>query len=479
MHWLAAPGAALARLALQRGLGLVYLVAFLVAANQFPALCGERGLLPAPGLLERVAFRDAPSLFHWRYSDRLLRVVAGTGALLAALVILGVPDRGPLWLSIAVWLALWALYQSIVNVGQIFYGFGWESLLLEAGFLGAFLGTPAVAPPLPLLWLFRWLLFRVEFGAGLIKMRGDACWRDLTCLDYHHETQPMPNPLSWFFHRLPRPLHRVEVLVNHFAQLVVPFGLFCPQPVADVAAALVLITQGWLVLSGNFAWLNLLTLVLAFSGLDDAALRHVLPLRLPPPGPFPLGYAAAVIAVAALILFLSWRPARNLVSRDQIMNTSFDPLHLVNSYGAFGSITRVRHEVVVEGTDALSPGPSSTWREYEFKAKPGDPRRRPPQFAPYHLRLDWLMWFAALTSAFHQRWFVPFLEKLLENDAPTLALLRRNPFPAHPPAFVRAQLYRYRFTTWAERRATGAWWSRELVGAFHPPLGRSPGGGFE
>jgi hypothetical protein len=150
----------------------------------------------------------------------------------------------------AVWLVLWALYLSIVNVGQTFYGFGWETLLLEAGFLAVFLGPAAQAPPTLVLWLYRWLLFRVEFGAGLIKLRGDRCWRDLTCLDYHHETQPLPGPLSWFFHHLPARLHRVEVLANHATQLVVPFGLFAPQPVAGIAALAIVVTQAWLLISG-------------------------------------------------------------------------------------------------------------------------------------------------------------------------------------------------------------------------------------
>ncbi|MFN2549511.1 MAG: lipase maturation factor family protein, partial [Myxococcales bacterium] len=209
--WLHAPDYWLARVLLQRGLGVVYLIAFGVALDQFPALLGERGLLPAREFIARVRFVDAPSLFHLRYSDRLLRAVSVAGIALSLLVILGLPDRWPAPLTIAVWLVLWALYLSIVNVGQTFYGFGWESLLLEAGFLAAFLGPAWTAVPAPLIWLFRWLLFRLEFGAGLIKMRGDTCWRDLTCLYYHHETQPMPNPLSWYFHHLPKPLHRIEV----------------------------------------------------------------------------------------------------------------------------------------------------------------------------------------------------------------------------------------------------------------------------
>src|SRR5207302_246898 len=173
--------------------------------------------------------------------------VAIAGMTLSLAVVVGLPDRWPVPLVMATWLVLWALYLSIVNVGQSFYSFGWETLLLEAGFLAVFLGPAWSAVPLPIILAFRWLLVRLELGAGLIKMRGDPCWRDLTCLDYHHETQPMPNPLSWWFHRLPKSLHRLEVAGNHFAQLVAPFGLFAPQPIARIAGLVVFAHQGWLV----------------------------------------------------------------------------------------------------------------------------------------------------------------------------------------------------------------------------------------
>ncbi|HZV53075.1 MAG TPA: lipase maturation factor family protein [Candidatus Dormibacteraeota bacterium] len=471
MDWLQAPDQWLARFLFQRLLGAIYLVAFLVTVNQFPALLGERGLLPAPDFLRRVRFRWAPSLFHLiGYSDRRLLAVGWTGVILAGATAIGLTELGPPWLGLPVWLVLWALYLSVVNVGQTFYAFGWESLLLEAGFLAAFLGSGPTVPPAPVIWLLRWLLFRVEFGAGLIKMRGDRCWRDLTCLDYHHETQPMPNPLSWYFHHLPRPLHRVEAVGNHFAQLVVPFGLFAPQPVATVAGAVIVLTQGWLVLSGNFSWLNLLTIALAVTAFDDAALGHLLPFRPSALAPLPLWWQGTVAALTLLVAVLSWWPIRNLLSRHQLMNYSFNPLHLVNAYGAFGSVTRERFEIVIEGTASAEPGPSAEWREYEFKGKPGDPRRRPPQVAPYHLRLDWLMWFAALSPPRAEPWLVPLMARLLTGDRATLKLLRRNPFPDAPPAVVRARRFRYRFTTWAERRETGAWWVRWPVAVHLPPM---------
>ncbi len=272
MGWFAAPEYWLGRMILSRGVAAVYLIAFVVAATQFRGLIGEHGLLPIPRYLARQTFWRSPSIFHCRYSDRLFAFVCCIGAATSAVILAGVADMVPLWAAMLMWLVLWALYQSIVNVGQTWYSFGWESLLLETGFLAIFLGNDRTAPPVLTLWLARFLLFRLEFGAGLIKLRGDRCWRDLTCLDYHHETQPMPGPLSWFFHRLPKPVHRVEVVGNYVTQLVVPFGLFAPQPVAGVAGAIIVVTQLWLVLSGNFAWLNWLTILLAFSAIDDSLL---------------------------------------------------------------------------------------------------------------------------------------------------------------------------------------------------------------
>lgn len=225
------------------------------------------------------------------------------GAALSAAICAGLADLVPLWASMLLWALLWVLYLSIVNVGQTWYSFGWESLLLEAGSLAVFLGNAKVAPPFTVLLLFRWLLFRVEFGAGLIKLRGDRCWRDLTCLKYHHETQPMPGPFSWYFHHLPLPLHKVEVAANHVAQLGFPVLLFTPQPVASVAAGAMVATQLWLVVSGNFAWLNWLTITLAFSALR-------LPGGTSGSRSAPIWFEVLVLLFTALVVVLSWwRPA--------------------------------------------------------------------------------------------------------------------------------------------------------------------------
>jgi hypothetical protein len=473
MEWLRADDYWLARMAFQRALAAIYVLGFLVALHQFRPLLGERGLLPVPRFVAQVGFFDAPSIFHWRYSDRLLVAVSWTGLVLAVAAVIGLTDRVPTPLAMLMWFAMWALYLSLVNVGQTFYGFGWESLLCETGFLAIFLGNAQVAPPITLVFLVRWLLFRVEFGAGLIKMRGDRCWRDLTCLYYHHETQPMPNPLSRFFHHLPKRFHRMEVLGNHFAQLVAPVFLFAPQPVASIAGLIVFGTQGWLVLSGNFAWLNVITMSLALMSVDDSVFGLALSAVRPSVGAesgIDALFGAVVLAVTALIIFLSYRPARNLLSRRQLMNYSFDPFHIVGAYGAFGSVTKERDEVILEGATDVTITADTVWREYEFKGKPGDVRRRPPQVAPYHLRLDWLMWFAAMSSPMYHDWFMPFVLKLLHADRPTLRLLRIDPFAGDPPRFVRARLYRYRFTTPAEHRESGAWWRRELLGEYLPPV---------
>jgi hypothetical protein len=478
---LSAPDSELARFLVERGLAVLYVIAFAVAIRQFPPLAGERGLEPAPRFLAATTFWQAPTLFRWRYSDRLLVGLSSLGLLVAVTLALGIPQGLSLPLTMVAWFVLWVAYLSIVNVGGTFYGFGWESLLLEAGFLAIFLGSADVPPQLPVLILFLWLAFRVEFGAGLIKLRGDPCWRDLSCMDYHHETQPLPSPTSRFFHGLPRGYHRFEAFGNFVAQLILPFGLFLPQPVATIAALLMIGTQLYLVGSGNYAWLNWVTVIVLAAAIGDPVVAAVAP-GLVPASTFataPWWFTVAVLGLAVVVAVLSWFPVRNMLSPNQAMNASFDPFRLVNTYGAFGSVSRRRFEVIVEGTADDPRSRTADWHEYEFKAKPGDVRRRPPQVAPYHLRLDWLMWFLPLSPRYGERWFLPFLIRLLEGDPATLRLMGRNPFPDGPPRFIRALLYEYRFADADERRATGAWWSRELVGEFVGPVALRADGRLE
>jgi hypothetical protein len=457
------------RFVFQRGLALIYLVAFLVALNQFRPLLGERGLLPVRAYVQQVSLRESPSLFHFFPQDAAMAAAAWAGIVLSAIALSGLSDRYTTWFSMLIWAALWMLYLSFVNVGQIFYGFGWESILLEAGFFTIFLGPRGVAPPRIMLWILRWVLFRVMFGAGLIKWRGDTCWHDATCLDYHYETQPMPNPLSWYFHCAPQWTHHAGIWFNHFVELIVPFAYFAPQPVATIAGLLTILFQSLIMASGNLSWLNLLTIVLAIPTLDDRFLKR---LSLLPEQPLQTSLAlnVFVVAVAILVAVLSISPIRNMLSPDQVMNQDFNRWHIVGTYGAFGSITKTRYEVIVEGTHDDKPSVSTQWREYEFKGKPGDLSRLPPQIAPYHLRLDWLMWFAAMSNARDHPWFIPFLGKLLQGDADMLSLLKTNPFPDRPPRYIRAELFEYHFTTPEERRQSGNWWKRQLVGGYFPAI---------
>ncbi|MGB4776992.1 lipase maturation factor family protein, partial [Microbacterium sp.] len=462
-----------ARQVLQRGIAALFLIGFVSSLNQFRPLLGEHGLLPAPDLLAWASSSPArakllrPTLFRWvRYTDRRLVALCCGGVVVAGLLLVGIPQWGPPWVPMLAFLALWAAYMSISSIGQTFYGFGWEMLLLEAGFLAAFLGSDDQPPPIAVIVLFWWLVFRLEFGAGMIKIRGGREWRDLTALMYHHETQPMPGPLSRQAHLLPAWFHRLEVIGNHVAQLFVPWllfapllGLWLPGPwpgfVGTAAAAVVIATQLWLVLTGNFAWLNWATIVLSFSAVSIPSSGERMPADALLTG-IPLYWIVVTSIVVAGYAALSVPAARNLFSRRQLMNASFNRWQLANAYGAFGTVTKERIEYVIEATTDADAD-TATWHEYEFKGKPGDVHRIPRQFAPYHLRLDWLMWFLPLGRSL-EGWFTALLVRLLQADAATLRMLRRDPFRGERPTWVRVISYRYRFATRAEHRAGRVVW---------------------
>ena len=466
------------RFVFQRALGLTYLLAFLAVINQFKPLLGERGLLPVPRYVKATSFWESPSIFHFAPNDGAFTALGYLGLALAVLATAGVSERFGTGISAAIWALMWVIYLSFVNVGQVFYAFGWESILLETGFTAIFLGANDTTPSVLTIFLLRWILFRVMFGAGLIKLRGDPCWKKLTCLFYHYETQPIPNPLSWAFHHAPRWFHRLGVLYNHFVELVVPFVYFFMQPLAAIAGILTLIFHGILFVSGNYAFLGFLTMVLAISAFHDSLLARIIPIT--PPETFPISplHQYAIWAFTALVAVLSVPVIFNLFSPRQAMNLKFNPFHLVNTYGAFGGVTKKRYEVVVEATMDEQIGGNTEWKAYEFKAKPTDVRRIPPQVAPYHLRLDWLMWFEGIHAGaayerggvyFPSRWFIHLLVKFLKADRDTLQLIKHAPFGTEKPRFVRALLYHYRFTSPKERAETGAIWKRDLKDIYIPP----------
>lgn len=457
---------AFTRFLLQKGFAFLYFIGFLIAANQGRALLGDNGILPIRLFLPRTQFRFHPSIFYYKYSDPLYTGLAWFGVALSVTAFLGYGDSyGPL-LSMAVWATLWFLYMSFVNVGQVFYGYGWEILLLESGFLAIFLGPSDQTVPLFIIWLYRWLLFRVIFGAGLIKIRGDECWRDLTCMYYHYETQPLPNPLSWFFHRLPKWFQKLSLLYNHLVELIAPFLYFGPAIARYAAGILTIVFQSLIAMSGNLSWLNLITIVLSLSCFDDTFFRLVFEVPVTMAMPPAMWQVFPMLLVTAILLYLSFKPLKNMISKSQIMNRSFDPWHLMNTYGAFGSITRDRMEVVLEGTLIENPDHHTRWIEYEFKGKPGDPKRCPPQVSPYHYKIDWQMWFAAMSNYRYHPWILNLVAKLLMSNKDVLSLLKQDPFEGQTPKFIRAQLYHYKYT----KRLKDGWWDRTYVGPYLPEL---------
>ena len=482
-----APSYWLTRFAILRLLGLVYAVAFLVIVNQWQPLLGSDGLLPAASFLDAVAdarghgfatFLKLPTFFWLTRSDTAFQIAGYVGLGLSLVVLLG-------FANVPILVALWAIYMSFVHAGQIFYGYGWETLLLETGFLAIFLAPlwrlgpfPRASPPSGVvIVLLRWLIFRVMLGAGLIKLRGDPCWRDLTCLVFHYETQPNPNPLSWWLHQLPPWFHKAEVLFNHLVELVAPFFVFGPRRARHVAGGLIVLFQVLLILSGNLSFLNWLTIVPALACFDDGLLGQFLPIRWREGLAERLAGAEetkarglACYALAAVVALLSVNPVTNMLSPRQLMNTSFDPFDLVNTYGAFGSVGRERYEIVLEGTGDDPKDPGARWLEYDFACKPGRTNRRSCWISPYHHRLDWQMWFLAMPGAPTDSWFVHLVAKLLEGDARARGLLARGPFEDRPPRGIRALYYRYQMTHFGE--PTQDVWKRTLEGEYLPALTR-------
>src|SRR5437867_5889999 len=402
----------LTRFVILRLLGFVYTVAFLVAAQQLGPLIGEHGLTPANHCLAAIQSQVSspteymwrvPTLFWFGLSDNLLPIFSWIGFALSLVVLAG-------YANAIVLAILWMMYMSIVHIGQIWYGYGWEIQLLETGFLSIFLcplldgrSFPRCRPPLLVIWLFRWLGFRIMIGAGLIKLRGDPCWRDLTCLYYHSETQPIPIPISRYLHFAPHWFHKFGTAWNHFIELVVPWFSFGPRRARHVAGVLLVSFQIVLIISGNLSFLNYVTIVPFLACFDDTFFRRILPRPIVMRAeraaresePSRINNTIA-IGLSLLVAYLSIAPVANLISKRQMMNTSFDRLSLVNTYGAFGAVGKERDEIVFEGTDDTIITGDTKWKEYEFKAKPGNPNLRAPFIAPYQPRIDWQIWFAAM-----------------------------------------------------------------------------------
>ena len=461
-----------------RALGLIYAVAFLMLINDVIPLIGKEGLLPAELFLERIhshlgdwehAFWEIPSLFHFACSDDLLLLWSWVGFVLSLCVVFGLAN-------IPILLSLWFLYFSFVSVGQRWFSFGWESQLLETGLLAVFL-VPFFDPrpfksrsPKIIHILGGWLIARIMFGAGLIKIRGDECWRDLTCLNYHFETQPVPNPLSFYIHHLPNWILESGVLFNHFVELVVPFFLLGPSKIRNSAALVMVVFQAVLILSGNLSFLNWLTILPCLLCIDDVFWNRIVPNRLVLKIKQPSAQSSILdlhrYVYAALVVYLSIPVVQNLLSTEQSMNRSFSSWRIVNTYGAFGSVGSERAEIVIEGREKGS----EDWLEYDFKCKPGALEKRPCWISPYHYRLDWLAWFAGLEigygrGVYRETWLVHLIWKLLHADSVALSLLDGDPFEGKVPYEIRVMAYHYTFAEIGDEN----WWKREVLGIYVQP----------
>ena len=493
-----------------RLLGLVYVIAFVSLWGQVTGLVGAHGILPAGNFLQGVqraygadAYHLFPTLAWINSSDAGLKFLCGAGALAGLLAVLGVLTAPALVLA-------WIFYLSLVTVGQEFLSFQWDILLLEIGFLAIFLAPWRLFEPpwrtyssgnsgsspvsTTVLWLGRWLLFRLMFLSGAVKLlSGDAAWRNLTALEYHYWTQPLPTPVAWYAAQLPAWFQRASVAGVFALELGVPFLIFTPRRPRQLGAGLIAGFQLLIALTGNYCFFNLLTIFLCVLLLDDAFLSRWLPRRLVryfAGGHLSAGRVAeragtdertTLVVTSGKIIRAALAALILIVSGSEMLGTfglggavpSFarqlvywqTPFDLSGSYGLFAVMTTSRDEIVVEGSID-----GQNWLPYEFKYKPGDVARRPPWVAPYHPRLDWQMWFAALATYRENPWFESFMIGLLQGSPEVTALVANNPFAAEPPRYLRASLYGYRFTDLAERRATGDWWHRERKGVYFPQV---------
>jgi predicted DCC family thiol-disulfide oxidoreductase YuxK len=453
-----------------RLMGLIYLSAFVSFGVQALGLIGSHGILPLAELVKLISSRAGverffamPMLFWIDASDLAIRSVCWAGAGFSLLLIFNVLPR----LSL---LALYVLYLSLLYGGQTFMSFQWDTFLLEAGFLSLLLSFAQT----PGLWLLRWLLFRFMFMSGVVKLlSGDPNWWNLSALSYHFFTQPLPTSLAWYAAHFPPSALKVATAGLFVVELVLPFLIFCPRRLRFCAAFGILLLQSCILLTGNYNWFNLQTMLLCLLLFDDAALQKVLPQHLVRVlsrrvHPRPTKAVSVTVAAWGLVLVFS-----SLVQMDERIGGSpppaaraldqlIEPLRMVSSYGLFAVMTTGRNEIIIEGSDD-----GTEWREYQFRYKPGDVARRPPWNIPHQPRLDWQMWFAALDDPRRVNWFPRFLEKLLENEPTVTALLEKNPFADKPPQYLRAQFYDYTYSS-GEELGKGLWWRRRSLGLYYP-----------
>lgn len=477
------PGETLTCWIFLRLLAVIYCIAFASLGVQVVGLLGHDGILPARDYLAAVrdhfgsaGYAEVPTLLWWNASDGALLALCVGGATLVVLLLAGVAP-------VLTLTGLWFGYLSLVSVGQDFLSFQWDSLLLEAGLIAILLAPwrwwsrpgSDPPPPRPALWLARWLLFRLMFSSAAAKLgSGDSAWRDLTALTFHYETQCLPPWTAWYAHHLPLAFQRFSCGAMFVIEGVVPFFFIAPRRVRFAAAGITAAFQLLIALSGNYGFFNWLTLALCVLLLDDGVWRWSRPAatrgstvtgdrRWSAWVVRPVAIALLLLGLVPLFDVLGW--SRRWLGPLPAVARWSAPYSVVNRYGLFAVMTRTRPEIVLEGSDD-----GVAWREVAFRWKPGDVMRRPAFVAPYHPRLDWQMWFAALSDFRREPWFLELCRHVLAGSPPVLGLLGPNPFPRAPPRYLRAVVYGYHFTGATERRATGAWWTRQPLGLYCPVL---------
>jgi len=460
------PSGSLALGIFPRLLGFVYLLAFGSLLVQQRGLYGSQGILPISefqaGLrryLGAGGWRKVPSLFWFSTSDAFITGCAALGVGLSLLLVAGIAPLPSLIL-------LWLIYLSFTSSGQEFLAFQWDALLLEAGFMTIFLPL-LTHPTIAVCLAYRFFFFRFMFSSGVVKLTSrDPAWRGLTAMCFHYETQPIPNRVAWYAHQLPERVQKLSTLGTFFFELLVPFLALGPAPCRLACFCLLLFFQGLLILTGNYGFFNILTIVLSVPLLDDRFIAGIGRLGLesaPPDPPLLAGLVSAIFLVfIALNILQLVRLFRRPGWLDAIL-ARCGPWRISNPYGLFAVMTTSRYEFVIEGSNDLKE-----WRRYEFSWKPGDPLTPPRQAAPHQPRLDWQMWFAALNPAGIDQWLLRLVQRLLEGSPPVLALFGKVPFPDSPPACIRLVLFRYHLSNWQTKRATGRWWDRSEAGRTEP-----------
>jgi hypothetical protein len=382
---------------------------------------------------------------------------------------------------------LWLLYLSLCTIGRDFYGFQWDNLLLEAGFLAIFFAPLQLlprpsreTPPSRLaLWLLRFLLFKLMFSSGCVKLlNGDPTWHNLTALTFHYETQPLPTWIGWYAAQMSVPFQKFSCAVMFIIELGVPFLIFTPRRLRFIGCGALASLQVLILLTGNYTFFNFLTLALCVLLLDDFVLQKVVPCKLTAGFKAPRPHIRRrwpiwiTLPLTGVMFYLSLDEVFHIFGADNpILKPAakadqwLEPFRTISNYGLFAVMTTERREIIVQGSDD-----GTNWLTYEFRYKPGDVNQRPRFIEPLQPRLDWQMWFAALSDYQNNPWFESFCIQLLQGSPEVLALLEKNPFPAKPPRYIRAEFYEYHFTNATERHATGAWWKRELVGEYLPPV---------